>query len=156
MESISKRSSSSIPKIILWTSQTSQGFEQNLRKNYYLRFGSHWWIPNKQESFSHHPLCWCEPSTAWGLCTCLKAEKYLSPATKLSELISWLINWLPWEIISCDIFLQTLAVDRQGIPSETVENIKFVVRLLNKLSSDWTDFNFAVAKYAMSWRMTRP
>ena len=48
-----------------------------------------------------------------------------------------------------------LIQDSQGTSSSTVENIKTVVRaMLRRLSSESTDFNFAVAKYATSRRMS--
>ena len=48
-----------------------------------------------------------------------------------------------------------LIQDSQGTSSGTVENIKTVVRaMLRRLSSESTDFNFAVAKYATSRRMS--
>ena len=48
-----------------------------------------------------------------------------------------------------------LIQDSQGISSATVENIKTVLkRLVTKLSSESTDFNFALAKYATSRRMS--
>ena len=48
-----------------------------------------------------------------------------------------------------------LIQDSQGTSSETVENIKTVMRaMLRRLSSESTDFSFAVAKYATSRRMT--
>ena len=48
-----------------------------------------------------------------------------------------------------------LVQDSQGTSSATVENIKTVVRaMLRRLSSESTDFNFAVAKYATSRRMS--
>ena len=49
-----------------------------------------------------------------------------------------------------------LIQDSQGTSSVTVENTKTVVRgMLRRLSSESTDFNFAVAKYATSLRMSR-
>ena len=49
-----------------------------------------------------------------------------------------------------------LIQDSQGTSSVTVENTKTVVRaMLRQLSSESTDFNFAVAKYATSRRMSR-
>ena len=48
-----------------------------------------------------------------------------------------------------------LIQDSQGTSSETVENIKTVIRaMLRRLSSESTDFSFAVAKYATSRQMT--
>ena len=48
-----------------------------------------------------------------------------------------------------------LIQDSQGTSSSTVESIKTVVRaMLRRLSSESTDFNFAVAKYATSRRMS--
>ena len=48
-----------------------------------------------------------------------------------------------------------LIQDSQGTSSVTVGNIKTVVRgMLRRLSSESTDFNFAVAKYATSRRMS--
>jgi len=48
-----------------------------------------------------------------------------------------------------------LIQDSQGTSSSTVEKIKTVVkRMLRRLSSESTDFNFAVAKYATSRRMS--
>ena len=48
-----------------------------------------------------------------------------------------------------------LIQDSQGISSPTVANIKTVVkRTLGQLSSESTDFNFAVAKYATSRRIS--
>ena len=48
-----------------------------------------------------------------------------------------------------------LIQDSQGISSATVGNIKTVVkRMLGQLSSESTDFNFAVAKYASSRRIS--
>ena len=48
-----------------------------------------------------------------------------------------------------------LIQDSQGISSATVKNIKIVVkRMLTQLSSESTDFNFALAKYASSRRMS--
>ena len=48
-----------------------------------------------------------------------------------------------------------LIQDSQGTSSVTVENIKTVVRaMLRSLNSESTDFNFAVAKYATSRRMS--
>ena len=48
-----------------------------------------------------------------------------------------------------------LIQDSQGTSSETVGNIKTVVRaMLRRLSSESTDFNFAVAKYATSRRIS--
>ena len=48
-----------------------------------------------------------------------------------------------------------LIQDSQGTSSETVGNIKTVVRaMLRRLSSESTDFNFALAKYATSRRMS--
>ena len=48
-----------------------------------------------------------------------------------------------------------LIQDSQGISSATVGNIKTVVkRMLSQLSSESTDFNFAVAKYASSQRIS--
>ena len=48
-----------------------------------------------------------------------------------------------------------LIQDSQGTSSEIVGNIKTVVRaMLRRLSSESTDFNFALAKYATSRRMS--
>ena len=48
-----------------------------------------------------------------------------------------------------------LIQDSQGISSATVENIKTAVkRMLTRLTSETTDFNFAVAKYATSRRIS--
>ena len=48
-----------------------------------------------------------------------------------------------------------LIQDSQGTSSTTVENIKTVVRaMLRQLSSESTDFKFALAKYATSRRMS--
>ena len=48
-----------------------------------------------------------------------------------------------------------LIQDSQGISSATVKNIKTVVqRMLSKLSSESTDFNFALAKHTSSRRMS--
>ena len=48
-----------------------------------------------------------------------------------------------------------LIQDSQGTSSATVENIKTVVRaMVRRLSSESTDFNFAVATYATSRRMS--
>ena len=48
-----------------------------------------------------------------------------------------------------------LIQDSQGISSATVKNIKTVVqRMLTQLSSESTDFNFALAKYTSSRRMS--
>ena len=48
-----------------------------------------------------------------------------------------------------------LIQDSQGISSATVKHIKTVVkRMLNQLSSESTDFKFALAKYATSRRMS--
>ena len=48
-----------------------------------------------------------------------------------------------------------LIQDSQGVTSATVGNIKTVVkRMLSQLSSESTDFNFAVAKYASSRRIS--
>ena len=48
-----------------------------------------------------------------------------------------------------------LIQDSLGISSETVGNIKTVVRaMVRRLSSESTDFNFALAKYATSRRMS--
>ena len=48
-----------------------------------------------------------------------------------------------------------LIQDSQGISSATVKNIKTVVqRLLTQLSSESTDFNFALAKYTSLRRMS--
>ena len=48
-----------------------------------------------------------------------------------------------------------LIQDSQGISSATVENIKTAVkRMLTGLTSETTDFNFAVAKYATSRRIS--
>ena len=48
-----------------------------------------------------------------------------------------------------------LIQDSQGISSPTVANIKTVVKkTLGQLSSESTDFNFAVAKYATSRRIS--
>ena len=48
-----------------------------------------------------------------------------------------------------------LIQDSPGTSSVTVDNIKTVVRaMLRRLSSESTDFNFAVAKYATSRRMS--
>ena len=48
-----------------------------------------------------------------------------------------------------------LIQDSQGISSATVANIKTVLkRMLGQLSSESTDFNFAVAKYASSRRIS--
>ena len=48
-----------------------------------------------------------------------------------------------------------LIQDNQGISSATVKNIKTVVqRMLTQLSSESTDFNFALAKYTSSRRMS--
>ena len=48
-----------------------------------------------------------------------------------------------------------LIQDSQGTSSATVGNIKTVVRaMLRRLSSESTDFNFALAKYATSRRMS--
>ena len=48
-----------------------------------------------------------------------------------------------------------LVQDSQGTSSATVENIKTVVRaMVRRLSSESTDFNFAVATYATSRRMS--
>ena len=48
-----------------------------------------------------------------------------------------------------------LIQDSQGISSATVGNIKTVVkRMLTQLSSESTDFNFALAKYATSRRIS--
>ena len=47
-----------------------------------------------------------------------------------------------------------LIQDSQGVSSATAQNIKTVVkRMLTQLSSDSTNFNFAVAKYAESRRI---
>ena len=48
-----------------------------------------------------------------------------------------------------------LIQDGQGISSATVENLKTVMkRMLRRLSSESTDFNFALAKYGSSRRMS--
>ena len=48
-----------------------------------------------------------------------------------------------------------LIQDSQGTSSETVGNIKTVVRgMLRRLSSEPTDFNFAVATYATTRRIS--
>ena len=48
-----------------------------------------------------------------------------------------------------------LIQDSQGISSTTAGNVKTVVkRMLTQLSSESTDFNFAVAKYATSRLMS--
>ena len=48
-----------------------------------------------------------------------------------------------------------LIQDSQGTSLTTVENIKTVLkRMLNELSSESTDFNFALAKYATSRRIS--
>ena len=48
-----------------------------------------------------------------------------------------------------------LIQDSQGISSATVKNIKTLVkRMLTQLSSESTDFNFALAKYTSSRRMS--
>ena len=48
-----------------------------------------------------------------------------------------------------------LIQDSQGISSATVKNIKTLVkRMLTQLRSESTDLNFALAKYASSWRMS--
>ena len=45
--------------------------------------------------------------------------------------------------------------DSQGISSKTVGNIKTLLKtLMTKLSDVQSDFKFAVAKYATSWRMS--
>ena len=49
-----------------------------------------------------------------------------------------------------------LIQDSQGISSATIKNIKTLVkRMLTQLSRESTDFNFALAKYASSRRMSR-